>query len=94
MAKGRKTGGRVAGTPNKVTALLKDQILQAGADAHPEGMVGYLKQQAQDNPPAFMTLLGKVLPTQVTGPNDGPVQIEAIAVRIVDADKESGDASA
>lgn len=67
MAKGAKTGGRKAGTPNKITALLKDQVLQAGAAAHEEGMVGYLTQQAKDNPTAFLTLLGKVLPTQVEG---------------------------
>lgn len=67
MAKGAKTGGRKAGTPNKITALLKDQILQAGADAHPDGMVGYLTEQAMTNPNAFLTLLGKVLPTQVEG---------------------------
>lgn len=67
MAAGRKTGGRAAGTPNKITALLKDEILEAAASAHPEGRVGYLRQQANDNPTAFMTLLGKVLPTQVEG---------------------------
>ena len=70
MAKGRKTGGRTKGTPNKVTALLKDEILQAADDAHPDGRVGYLKEQAVENPVAFMTLLGKVLPTQVSGPGD------------------------
>lgn len=70
MAKGRKTGGRTKGTPNKVTALLKDEILQAADEAHEGGRVGYLKMQAVENPAAFMTLLGKVLPTQVSGPGD------------------------
>lgn len=65
----KKTGGRKKGTPNKINALLKDQILQAGAEAHEGGMVGYLKHQAIENPTAFMGLLGKVLPTQIeTGP--------------------------
>lgn len=67
MAAGRKTGGRKKGTPNKVTALLKDQILEAGAAAHKDGMVGYLTEQATENPTAFLTLLGKVLPTQIEG---------------------------
>jgi len=67
MAKGKKTGGRQAGTPNKITALLKDEILQAASDAHPDGRLGYLTEQARENPTAFMTLLGKVLPTQVEG---------------------------
>lgn len=70
MASRPKTGGRKKGTPNKITALLKDEILQAASDAHPEGRVGYLTQQAQENPTAFMTLLGKVLPTQVEGAGD------------------------
>ena len=67
MANGRKTGGRQKGTPNKITALLKDEILQAANDAHPEGRVGYLREQAQENPTAFLTLLGKVLPMTVEG---------------------------
>ncbi len=65
-----KTGGRVAGTPNKITSLLKDAILQAaelaGNDLEKkEGLIGYLKAQAIAQPAAFMTLLGKVLPMQI-----------------------------
>jgi stalled ribosome alternative rescue factor ArfA len=67
VAAGRKTGGRQKGTPNKINALLKDQILQAASEAHPEGIVGYLRDQANENPGPFMTLLGKILPTQVEG---------------------------
>lgn len=75
MAKGRKTGGRQKGTPNKINALLKDEILQAAEAAHPEGRVGYLTQQATENPTAFMTLLGKVLPTQLSGDDENPIQL-------------------
>jgi hypothetical protein len=71
MALGRKTGGRTKGTPNKITALLKDEILQAADMAHEQGRVGYLTQQAQENPTAFLTLLGKVLPMQVEGSGEG-----------------------
>lgn len=67
MAAGRKTGGRQKGTPNKITALLKDEILQAAEQAHPEGRVGFLRHQALENPTAFLTLLGKVLPMQIEG---------------------------
>jgi hypothetical protein len=35
------------------------------------GGVEYLKQQAVDNPTAFLTLIGKVLPLQVNAKNDG-----------------------
>lgn len=72
MAAGRKTGGRQKGTPNKTTALLKDAILRAAEQAggH-EGMVGYLTTQAAQNPGPFMSLLGKVLPMQIAGDDDG-----------------------
>ena len=35
--------------------------------AKKEGMVHYLEHQALENPHSFMTLMGKVLPMQVTG---------------------------
>lgn len=66
IGKGKPGPGRPKGVPNKVTTLLKEDILAAAEMAHPEGRVGYLKQQAQDNPTAFMSLLGKVLPMQIT----------------------------
>jgi hypothetical protein len=64
--------------PAKHTKLLKDAILEAAERAGgPGGMVGYLTLQATENPGPFMTLLGKVLPTQVTGEGGGAVKIEA-----------------
>jgi hypothetical protein len=91
MALGKKTGGRKKGTPNKVTALLKDEILQAADQAHPEGRVGYLKGQAVENPAAFMTLLGKVLPTQVQGDPDEPLRlVTEIKRTIVDPKSTDG----
>ncbi|MBN6820700.1 hypothetical protein JRF84_14045 [Methylobacterium organophilum] len=91
MATGYKTGGRQAGTPNKTTALLKDAILKAAEKAGGEaGLVGYLEQQASASPAAFMALLGKVLPMQVAGDEDNPVQhlvkIERVVVRPPDRD--------
>lgn len=74
---GKRPGaGRKPGVPNKFTAELKDMILQALSDA---GGVRYLKTQAKENPRAFIGLLGRVLPLQVTGAANG-----AIEVRIVD----------
>jgi len=67
MANGVKTGGRTKGTPNKTTALLKDAILQAAEGAGDGDLVAYLSVQAIENPTAFLTLLGKVLPLQVMG---------------------------
>lgn len=72
----KKTGGRKKGTPNKHTALLKDAILAAGANAGKgEGLEGYLTSQAVLNPNAFLSLLGKVLPLQIAGDKDNPVGV-------------------
>jgi hypothetical protein len=68
-----KTGGRQKGTPNKATAVLKDAILKAAAEAGGGDLVAYLKKQAIDNPGPFMALLGKVLPLQVSGEEGGPI---------------------
>ena len=48
--------GRPKGSRNKTTAAIKDMLLQALDEAHSEGAVAYLKQQAAQNPVAFMTL--------------------------------------
>jgi len=75
MAKGIKTGGRKKGTPNKTTALLKDAILKAATDAGGGDLAAYLQVQARDNPTAFLALLGKVLPLQVAGDADSPLEM-------------------
>jgi hypothetical protein len=70
MAKGRKTGGRTKGTPNKLTAALKDLILGALSDV---GGRAYLAKQATRNPTAFMALIGRVLPLQVKDGGGDPL---------------------
>jgi hypothetical protein len=67
--------------PNKTTSLIKDAIIQAAENAGGnKGMVGYLTLQAMENPGPFMSLLGKVLPTQteITGKDGGAIQTENI----------------
>ena len=59
---GERRGGRQAGTPNKIPKALKEMILEALDLA---GGVGYLQRQAIENAPAFLTLVGKVLPKDV-----------------------------
>lgn len=60
--------GRPKGAKNKNSKLLKDAILEAAELAGGKrGMVAYLEIQAEKNPTAFMALMGKVLPLQVTG---------------------------
>ena len=79
-----KTGGRKKGVTNKTTALLKDAVLQAAELAgDKDGMVGYLTTQAKDNPTAFLTLLGKVLPLQGV---DMPDEEDKIRINIVLSD--------
>ena len=65
-----KTGGRKKGTPNKLTADVKAMVLSALDQA---GGVSYLLTQAQSNPNAFLTLVGKVLPLTVAGDPENPL---------------------
>ena len=76
--RGNAGKGRPKGASNKQTAALKDMILTALHEANPEGGVAYLKQQSLDNPVAFMTLVGKVLPLQVNGAGEAGEHIHAI----------------
>ncbi len=63
----RPPGGSRKGVPNRITADVRAMILAALDRA---GGQDYLVQQAQDNPKAFMALLGQLIPTQMTGPDD------------------------
>ena len=58
--------------PNKNTAAIKDMIIAA---LHGVGGVSYLMECATDekSKTAFLGLVGKVLPLQVTGEGGGPV---------------------
>lgn len=82
IGKGKPGPGRPKGSVNKTTALLKDAILQAAQNAGgDEGMVGYLTQQAQENPGPFLSLLGKVLPMQLEGTGEGGAFPVALTVK-------------
>lgn len=64
--------GRPKGLQNKVTVALKDMVL---ASLDKVGGVDYLARQSEENPAAYLTLVGKVLPLQVTGEGGGPVMV-------------------
>lgn len=84
VGKGKPGPGRPKGMPNKTTALIKDAIIQAAERAGGAGgMVAYLEDQATKSPAAFLSLLGKVLPTQVEGPN-GSAVVTQIVLRAYD----------
>jgi hypothetical protein len=78
---GNRGLGRKKGIPNKTTLALKEMILKALDDV---GGADYLVSQAMENPTAFMTLVGKVLPLQVNGAGkDGEHVITSKIVREV-----------
>ncbi|MFZ2403698.1 MAG: hypothetical protein WAW41_01075 [Methylobacter sp.] len=78
--------GRKKGVTNGDTAKLRELILGALDDV---GGRKYLAAQALENPAAFMTLIGKVLPKDVNvgGQPDNPVVTEIRLIpMIVDGD--------
>lgn len=64
--------GRTKGQPNKVTTELKQMIMGALDDA---GGKEYLTKQAKDNPTAFMTLIGKYIPSELNAKLTGAVKV-------------------
>ena len=72
---GNRGRGRPKGAPNKSTAAIKDMLL-ASLDA--VGGQSYFMRQAKENPNAYMSLIGKIIPAevknQITGADGGPVQ--------------------
>ena len=73
IGKGKPGPGRKKGIPNKNTALIRDMIATALDDL---GGVDYLVQCGNDpkTRAAFLGLIGKVMPVQVTGEDGGAVQ--------------------
>ena len=71
--------GRPKGVPTKLTQTITQSIEIA---FHGVGGAEYLMEQARENPQAFMTLLGKIIPAQVqaelTGKDGGPLAIQKI----------------
>lgn len=68
MGDGTPGPGRPKGSANKTTTALREALLEAATAAGGDGgLVGYLTQQAIENPTSFLPLLGKVLPLDVKG---------------------------
>lgn len=67
--------GRPKGSKNVATKTLKDLIL---GSLDRLGGIEYLVWLARENPGAYANLIGKVLPLQVTGANNGPLQFEDV----------------
>jgi len=70
--------GRKPGSANSMSsARLREAVFEALKNQE-GGAVGYLSRQAIEEPRAFMALLGKLLPTQITGEDGDPVRITQI----------------
>lgn len=86
--------GRPKGIPNKITADLRQAIIEAASNAGGgggyAGVVAYLTQQAHDNPGPFMGLLARTFPPVKADPGSGGGAYPQITVRIIDPD--GGDA--
>lgn len=67
-----KLGGRRKGTPNKLTATVKEAIEIA---FHEVGGVSYLVEMAREEPKAFLTLLAKVIPQQLATVSAAPEDV-------------------
>jgi len=67
MAKGFKTGGRRAGTPNKLSSTVKDNVLAVFEEL---GGKEHMKLWASENPTQFYNILAKLMPTEITAEVD------------------------
>lgn len=73
---GERRGGRQKGTPNKSTASVK-AALEMAFDGI--GGVPALQKWAKDNPRDFYGLWSKLIPVQVTSPEDGGIIVRIVA---------------
>ena len=84
MAKGRKTGGRAEGTPNKSTAAAREAIARF-VDGNADRLQGWLDEIHKERGAeaafrCFSDLIEYHVPklsrTELTGENNGPVKLE------------------
>ena len=76
MAQGRKTGGRVAGTPNKTTQAAKDAIaMVADGLGGPSRMLEWAQEDPKNEGIFWERIYPKLLPLQISGENGGAIQI-------------------
>ena len=77
---GKPGPGRPKGSGDKISRGVKEMVIAA---LNGVGGQAYLEEQAVENPKAFLTLIGKVLPTTVAGDPDNPLttitRIELVA---------------
>ena len=72
MAQGRKTGGRKAGVPNRVTAAFKDALRFVYEDI---GGNAAFSEWAKENPTEFYRICARLIPTEVAASESEGVTI-------------------
>ena len=75
----RPGSGRPKGSLDKGNALIRDMICQALDQV---GGVQYLADKAESHPQAFLSLIGKVLPVQLTGGDGGAIAFSGVQVNM------------
>lgn len=71
--------GRPKGSVNKLSGDVKAMILAALDE---KGGTAYLVKQADENPTAFLSLVGRVLPMTVAGDPNNPL-LHSVTVNLV-----------
>ena len=86
---GERPCGRVKGTPNALTASIKDAIHNAFEEL---GGMSYLVHVGRNDPRTFCALLGKLLPTKLANADGSPLL--AALTELTDAQLEARTARA
>ncbi len=82
MAKGHKTGGRKAGTPNRLSGRVKEDIERTAIELGGwERLLAWVKEDPLNERAFWTTMYTKLLPVQHTGEGGGPVQQEITEIR-------------
>ena len=80
---GKPGPGRPKGSGDKISRGVKEMVIAA---LNGVGGQAYLEEQAVENPKAFLTLIGKVIPLQVAGALDHTLNVTKIERVIVRPD--------
>jgi hypothetical protein len=76
MAKGKKTGGRVKGTPNKLSTGAKEVIAQVAKNiGGVSRMTKWVREDPLNERAFWSSIYPKLLPLQVAGDKDNPLSV-------------------